>query len=72
MSSQFRQNDYARCPYFRRESATEIRCSGLCGSATTQTFENSQGKQEWCRDFCMDMKTYEGCPMYQALAQEED
>lgn len=72
MSSQFRQNEYVRCPYFRRESATEIRCCGLCGSVTTQTFENSKGKQDWCRDFCMDPKTYEGCPMYQALAQEEE
>lgn len=65
----FNDDVYVRCPYYRKESATEIKCTGLCGTHTTQHYENKKAKEEWKYDFCMGL--YMNCPMEIALETNE-
>jgi hypothetical protein len=62
-------NNYIKCPCYHKESADEVRCDGLCGDLTTQHFQNGKAKDDWYYDFCNG--NYRGCPMYQALAEDE-
>lgn len=64
-STQYREDSYVKCPYYRKESPIEIKCVGICGDHTTNTFENKKAKQGYKEDFCRGY--FWNCPLYIAL-----
>ena len=66
----FKEDWRVRCPFYRKESPTEIRCAGLCGTHTTNTFRNRLEKEEHKYDFCNGI--YTSCPLYIAIDENMD
>ena len=56
---------YVSCPYYRKETAIEIKCKGLCGTHSVNVFENGASKREFKEDFCCGL--YWNCPLCIAL-----
>lgn len=69
MATKFKQDSYVNCPYYCKEAATEIKCVGICGSHTIQSFDSGKAKQEFKYDFCIGY--YWNCPCYIALYQDD-
>lgn len=63
--TQYREDPYVECPYYRKESPVEIKCVGICGEHTTNTFSNKKSKQLHKDDFCCGF--YFNCSLYIAL-----
>jgi hypothetical protein len=61
----YRKDEHVSCKYYRKESSTEIKCLGLCGSHTCNVFPTKAEKMEWKADFCNEL--YWNCPLYIAL-----
>lgn len=71
MSTRYDQRDpYVVCPYYRRESPTDIKCVGLIGTHTISCFANSRDKVEYKEDFCK-FGNYRACALYQAISEGE-
>lgn len=68
MSSKYKEDEYVRCPYYRKESNTELKCVGICGDYTINYFQRVSDKQDYKDDFCVGY--YWNCPLYRSL--EED
>lgn len=68
MSTKFKEDAYVLCPYYRKEAAIEIKCSGICGTHTMQIFESGKAKREFKEDFCMSL--YQNCPCYISLEMD--
>ena len=64
----YREDWRMKCPYYRKESTAEIRCAGVIGTHTTNSFANGNDKRYHKDNFCNSV--YMGCPLYQALAEE--
>ena len=65
----YKEDEHVRCPYYKRESPTEVRCAGLSGrTQTTNTFRTKADKEDFKEDFCNGF--YWNCSLYRAL--EED
>lgn len=64
-STQYREDPYVECPYYRKESPAEIKCTGICGDHTTNTFANKKTKQGYKEEFCCGF--FFNCPLYIAL-----
>lgn len=64
-STKYRQDPYVTCPYYTKESSIEVKCFGICGDHTVNSFENKKAKQEFKDDFCCGY--YWNCPLYIAL-----
>lgn len=56
---------YVPCKYYRKESSTQIKCLGLCGTHTCNIFPSKAEKVEYKGDFCKGC--YWNCPLYIAL-----
>lgn len=69
MSTKYKEDAYVKCPYYRKESAIEIKCVGICGIHTMQCFESGKAKQLYKDDFCIGF--YWNCPCYQALVEDD-
>lgn len=74
MPSRFEKNPYTICPFFYRETGTEIKCKdtgdlaggmGLVGEGTVSCFACKQDKDDHKADFCNG--TYQGCEVYRAF-----
>lgn len=67
----YRKNEFHDyCPYYRKESPTEIRCKGIVGEHTTSTFHDKASKKEYMKDFCLT-DCHEGCAIYQAIKEND-
>lgn len=66
--SQYRSDDHVKCPYYTKESPTDLRCSGIIAQHTTHDFRNKREKQEYKSDFCNGL--YTSCIIYQILDEE--
>lgn len=65
---------YAKCPYFRDESAKgqKISCSGCEPGQTVNLFFRSEKKrQAWLKEKCGSW-SYGKCPMHCAIAAAEE
>lgn len=65
----YKEDVYVMCPYYTKESATEIRCKGLIGLHCTHDFASCQDKEAYKEDFCSSL--YTSCPLYLDLQQDE-
>ena len=65
MSTQFHEDAYVKCPYYRKESTIDIKCAGICGSHTMQCFNSKKQKDIFKEDFCLGF--YWNCPCYISL-----
>lgn len=74
MPSRFEKNPYTVCPFFYRETATEIKCkdigdraggAGLIGEATVSCFATKADKDDHKADFCNGC--CQGCEVYRAM-----
>lgn len=63
--SQYYCDRIVKCPYYRKESKTEIKCKGLCGTHTVQIFRDGMDKKNYKDDFCNGL--YWNCPVNIAL-----
>lgn len=63
--TKYKQDAYVRCPYYRKETAIEVKCEGLCGMNTINVYESGKAKQEYKEDFCCGF--YWNCPLYIGL-----
>ena len=61
----YNKDRYVPCKYYRKESSTEIKCLGLCGSHTCNVFKTKDEKIEYKMEFCKGF--YWNCPLYIAL-----
>lgn len=66
--SQFREDPFVLCPYYRKETPVEVRCVGYVGTHSTQVFRSKVEKEEWKYDFCCG--NWQGCPHYQYVTIE--
>jgi len=55
------RDGYVACPYYRKETAIEIKCKGICGSHTVNVFESGASKRDFKEDFCNGF--YWNCPL---------
>lgn len=62
--TQFKQNDYALCPYFRKQGkdGITIKCEGCVGTHVIHVFHNKKDMLEHSESFCCGC--YEGCWYY--------
>jgi hypothetical protein len=59
------------CPFYHQEQATKIHCDGVSKDNTVQiSFTNQEAKNKYRKDFCLNIKTYTKCPIYQAIAKQ--
>lgn len=65
----FREDWRMKCPYYRKEAPREIRCVGVIGTHTTNTFANKEDMRYHKDNFCNGL--YMGCPVYQANMENE-
>lgn len=65
----YRENDEAKCPYYRKESPIEVKCLGICGTHSIQVFKNKKEKESYMYDFCCS-DYWMNCP--QAIQLEID
>lgn len=63
--AKYKEDPYVVCPYYHKESSVEVRCEGLCGSATVHYFESGNEKKEFKDNFCQGF--YWNCPCAIAL-----
>ena len=68
MGSRYKEDEHAICPFYRKESYTEIKCEGLIGTHTTNTFANRKEKEHFKSDFCSGF--YWNCKMYRILFEK--
>ena len=61
----YHKDRYVACKYYRKESAIEIKCLGLCGTHTCNVFKTKDEKSEYKTEFCKGY--YWNCPLYIAL-----
>lgn len=61
----YREDWRMKCPFYRKESPTEIKCAGIVGTHTTNTFRTKEEKREHKYDFCNG--NFFACPLYQAI-----
>lgn len=61
----YQKDETVPCKYYRKESAIEIKCLGLCGTHTCNVFRTKADKMEYKADFCRGL--YWNCPLYIAL-----
>lgn len=74
MPSRFGKNQWTPCPFFYRETSTEIKCrdtgeraggAGLVGESTVTCFATKADKDEHKANFCNSM--CQGCEIYHAF-----
>lgn len=59
------------CPFYHQEQATKIHCDGVCQGNTVQiSFITQEVKNKFRKDFCLNIKAYTKCPIYQAIAKQ--
>ena len=68
MGTNYQEDRYVRCPFYKRENRLEIKCEGLCGRYTNNIFAGKRKKDAFKEEFCTGY--YWNCPLYRAL--EED
>jgi len=61
----YQRDPYVKCKYYRKESSTDIKCLGVCGTHTINTFVTKADKKEYKADFCNGYMW--NCPLYIAL-----
>lgn len=66
----YREDSYVKCPFYKKESFTEIKCTGIIGTHTTSDFKNKAKKEEHKFDFCCG--NYHGCPICQEIEKNEE
>lgn len=66
--TRFKQDAYAKCPYYCKETPVEVKCVGICGDHTLHHFQSSAAKSEYKADFCQGF--YWNCPCYIALVTD--
>ena len=65
----YKEDEYVICPFYKKEDPTEIKCAGIVGKATTNSFGCKKEKDEHKADFCNAL--YRSCPVYIAIEKEE-
>jgi hypothetical protein len=66
--TQYKEDVYVKCPYYTKESAIAIKCDGVCGDHTINTYANEHDKNEYKEDFCRGF--YWNCPLYITLKED--
>ena len=66
--TRFKQDAYAKCPYYCKETPVEVMCVGICGDHTLHHFPSGAAKREFKADFCQGF--YWNCPCYIALVTD--
>lgn len=67
--SQYKPDSYVCCPYYCKESAIDIRCTGIFSPHITSTFQNARQKERYKERFCNSPKKCQKCPLYQINTQ---
>ena len=65
--SQFREDDYVRCPFYTKETPIEVRCVGYYGEHDTRSFRSKAEKEDHKEDFCCG--NFYACVHYQELEE---
>lgn len=68
--TQYKEDEYVRCPFYCKESPTDIKCMGLCGDHTISTFPSRRAKEDFKYDFCCSI--YTACPLFQAILEQQE
>lgn len=64
-------NYYVKCPFYKKDKSTEIRCEGLTDeSRIVQQFQNKRSKEEYLEKFCKDEKTCTQCEIYKSIMKK--
>ena len=69
-SKTYREDNYVICPFYKKESSTEIKCTGIVGVHTTTDFNSKKAKEYHKEDFCCG--NYNGCPICQENMKNEE
>lgn len=67
-SKRFREDEFVKCPFYRKEDAITIKCDGICGEHTLNSFRNGAAKDDWKDEFCIGY--YWNCRLYRAIAED--
>ncbi len=67
--SKYTRDPSVVCPYYRKETAIEIKCKGLCGSHSINVYSSGDQKKDFKDDFCKGL--YWNCPLYIALEADD-
>jgi len=62
-STQYKEDEYVRCPFYTKESPIEIKCTGYYGMHSVEVFRDKKQKAEHKYDFCCG--NYTACMLYQ-------
>lgn len=68
--TKYKHDEYVECRYYRKESTIDIKCKGLCGTHTVNTFSDGEAKKEYKYDFCNG--NYWNCPLFIALSIDDE
>ena len=55
-----------KCPFYKGEKKSIIKCEGAVTSVCTQCFRNETKKELYKREYCSTFK-HEDCPYYKIL-----
>lgn len=58
-SNHYREDELAKCPFYKKDSKIEIKCEGICGTHVMHIFRNKSDKESYMYDFCRGL--WEGC-----------
>lgn len=65
MGSRYKEDGEVKCPWYKKECSTEIKCEGLVSGHCTQTFRNARAKENHKYNFCLG--NWGGCEHSHAL-----
>jgi hypothetical protein len=71
MATQYREDSYAVCPFYRKSSSLDIRCEGIIGMHLTSDFSTTQSRAQFMQDFC-DNFGFSRCPLYHSIMRKYD
>lgn len=66
--TKFDRDKMALCPFYRRESATQIKCDPIVGRFNLIDFATAAEKKDYKEDFCKGL--YQSCAIYQVLEEQ--
>jgi len=61
----YKEDEYVLCPFYKNESALEIRCEGIVSLINASIFATKAAKDEHKEEHCIGL--YRTCPIYQEL-----
>lgn len=63
----YREDSYAVCPYYKKESTTEIKCCSALGNQNMTIYGSERQKDAIKVRYCNNIKNHTTCPVYEML-----